>query len=912
MNFPIPVAVVLALSIIIQAAAAIMAFRLIGITGRRSAWSLITLALTLMAVRRVVPLYHLITGDSSLPPDLLNEVIGLVLSVAMAAGIARIAPIFTERKRVEEAFRQMSRRNEMILESAGEGILGVDIEGRIDFINAAALTILGFEKDELLGLNSHTAFHHSKPDGSPYRQEDCPIHNAAISEVGVRGKEETLWRKDGSPLPVLYSSMPINEGGKVISAVVTFQDISELKQKEMALEESEERLYATMETARDAIVMVDGERGTIMAWNPAAETIFGYTRAEVLGQSLHELLAPSRFRETAQRGLSHFSSSGEGGAVGKALELVALRKDGTEFPIELSLSAMRIRGKWHATGIVRDITERKRMEQERLTQLRFVENMDRINRAIQRANDLEQLMSDVLDAVLAMFDCDRAWLLYPCDPDAASWSVPMERTKPEYPGASVRGLEIPMDPEVQRIFRTQRGTDSPVSWGPGCDCSYPEWLTEQFGVQSQLSVSTYPKTGKPWQFGMHQCSHARIWQPEEKRLFQEINRRLSDGLSSLLSRRDLQESETKYRRIVDTAREGIWVVGVDNLTTFVNARMAEMLGCSAEEMSGRPVTDFMFEEDAPDHLQRMESRRQGTSESYERRFRRKDGRTVWTVSSATPIFDGEHCFTGSFAMFTDITERRQAEDEIRELNQDLERRVVERTAQLELANKELEAFAYSVSHDLRAPLRHIDGFLGLLEARTEAVLDEKSRHYISTISDSARRMSMLIDDLLSFSRMGRSEMAKTQVDLGALVQEVIHEFEPEARGRAVAWRVAELPVVVGDRAMLRIALVNLISNALKFTRKRARAEIEIGWQPGSDAETVVFVRDNGVGFDMQYADKLFGVFRRLHREEEFEGTGIGLANVRQVIHRHGGRTWAEAKLDGGATFYFALPQSPAE
>lgn len=255
----------------------------------------------------------------------------------------------------------------------------------------------------------------------------------------------------------------------------------------------------------------------------------------------------------------------------------------------------------------------------------------------------------------------------------------------------------------------------------------------------------------------------------------------------------------------------------------------------------------------------------------------------------------------------DVTERKRAEHEVRLLTETLERRVLQRTAELQEANRELESFSYSVSHDLRAPLRHIDGFAQLLSRHAEAALDEKSLHYLKTITDTVKHAGTLVDDLLAFSRMGRSEMRRSLVDVNRLVREVQVSLEPETAGRMIEWNLANLPVVRADPALLRVVFQNLLANAVKFTRDRQPACIEVG-STCQDSEIVFRVRDNGVGFDMKYQDKLFGVFQRLHRSEQFEGTGIGLANVRRVVNRHGGRVWADSQLDRGATFYFSLPR----
>ena len=371
----------------------------------------------------------------------------------------------------------------------------------------------------------------------------------------------------------------------------------------------------------------------------------------------------------------------------------------------------------------------------------------------------------------------------------------------------------------------------------------------------------------------------------------------------------LQQSEERFRRAVLDAPFPILLHAEDGTIIQAGNSWCEITGYTPEEL--RTVGDWTeraygerkaLVQAEIDALYTLDHRK------YEgdHVIRTKSGTLrIWEFSSAPlgRLPDGRRLV---ISMAMDVTERRQAEEEIRQLNQTLEQRVRDRTAQLETANKELESFSYSVSHDLRAPLRAIDGFARMLEEDCGARLDDEGRRMLGVICSEAKRMGQLIDDLLAFSRMNRQQVDVATIDMTALAQAVFEEHAAQAPGRQLQFRLQPLPPAQGDCAMLRQVLANLCSNAIKYTRPRAVAEIEMGGRT-EGGENLYYVKDNGVGFDMKYARKLFGVFQRLHTEDEFEGTGVGLALVQRVIHRHGGRLWAEAKLDEGATFYFTIP-----
>jgi len=385
--------------------------------------------------------------------------------------------------------------------------------------------------------------------------------------------------------------------------------------------------------------------------------------------------------------------------------------------------------------------------------------------------------------------------------------------------------------------------------------------------------------------------------------FASVRRRVEREL--LKSRDELKREvaeRTQQASLLNLTHDTIFVRDMSDVISYWNRGAQELYGWTAEEAIGKLAPQLLRTAfSAPIDDIHEELLRTGRWEGEVERTK-SDGTRVLVATRWALRRDEQERPQAILETSNDITERKRREEEIRTLNEELGKR----TTELEAINKELEAFAYSISHDLRAPLRHISGFTELLQKSAASVLNEKSQRYVGMILESARRMGNLIDDLLAFSRIGRAETRMRLVSLEQLVQEALSEVRQETEGRNMEWKVGALPAWYGDGSMLRLALVNLISNAAKFTRTRPKAEIEIGCTDQKPDQVVIYVRDNGVGFNMKYVNKLFGVFQRLHPPEAFEGTGIGLATVQRIVHRHGGRVWAEGQEDEGATFYFSL------
>jgi len=374
----------------------------------------------------------------------------------------------------------------------------------------------------------------------------------------------------------------------------------------------------------------------------------------------------------------------------------------------------------------------------------------------------------------------------------------------------------------------------------------------------------------------------------------------------------LRQSEERLQAILNNSITLIYIKDIKGQYLLVSRQFSALFPIDIEDILGKTDYDFLPHEIA-DILRANDKKvlTSGKALKAEEVVLQNDGLHTY-ISSKVPLYNADGVVYAVCGISTDITDRKQIEAQIRQFNETLEFQVAERTAQLEATNRELDSFSYSVSHDLRAPLRHIRGFANALKLQMEkheVSAESQVAHYFKMIENSSQKMAHLIDGLLTLSRLGRGQLEKKPVNLATLVESAIAliQYQTSEVNRSIIFEVGDLPIVMGDAALLQQVLTNLIDNAVKFSRDRCPARIAIG----TLQDRTIFVRDNGVGFDMEYADQLFGAFQRLHSEKEFEGTGIGLATVQRIIHRHGGKIWAESKLNVGTTFYFKL-DSPAK
>ena len=409
---------------------------------------------------------------------------------------------------------------------------------------------------------------------------------------------------------------------------------------------------------------------------------------------------------------------------------------------------------------------------------------------------------------------------------------------------------------------------------------------------------------------------ARVSGPKDIR---DMAKAFNSMIAALQEREQaLRESQTSYREVVDSVKEVIFQTDADGAFVLLNPAWRDITGVDAERALGKPMLDYVLADDRTTAREWQAQLRAGAVPDcrFEVRFARADGSTGWLEVAQHVRYDEAGRFAGTSGILDDVTERRLAARRLESMNQELEHRVRVRTAQLEASNQELEAFSYSVSHDLRAPLRAIEGFSRMIEEDYAEKLDETGHGYFARVRAASLRMSQLIDDLLELARLSRAQLNRRPTDLSAMAREIVRELTEADPGRHVEFSVADGLTAQVDPVLIRVVLDNLLNNAWKYSGQCETARIGFGAETRVNAdnaldETVYYVEDNGAGFDMAFVDKLFRPFSRLHSSSEFAGTGVGLATVQRVIHRHGGRVWAEAKVGEGARFYFTLPETGA-
>lgn len=708
--------------------------------------------------------------------------------------------------------------------------------------------------------------------------------------------------------------------GSLVQLLLTRHPLRALKQALASLQHEKERAQVTLQAISDAVITSD-RRGQVLSFNLAAEKMFGYAAAEVIGRDL-KILMPEPYRGEPDGKLGRDLLDGPANWIGTEHELTARRSDGGTFTLALRVSRFDLDGQPQFIASLRDITRRKRADLTLASTHRALQMLSRSSMAINRIDDEAGLLAEVCRVAVEVGGYRMAWVGYAQDDEAKS-ILPMAHAGEEsgyldsiklYWGDDQPGGCGPAGQAIRSGQPQQSGDISKAD-------SHFYWheAAMQRGYRSALVL---PLRSEQRSFGVLCLYAGEIQQfaPEEVKLLQELADNLAFGIGSLRARLERRRHQQAAREatakvqeqaaLLDKAQDAIMVRNLDRTLRFWNKGAEHLYGWTSEEVLGKTMDELMYR--SPQVLATAMNQALASDGDWTGELAQvaRDGSTIHVQARWTVVRDGQGQANGVLGINTDIRERKKAREEILRLNADLEERVRLRTAQLEFANQQLEAFSYSVAHDLRSPLSTIAGFSGLLEkamAKTSGgPPDERSQHYLARIRAGASRMGELIEALLALAQVSRSSLRWEPVDLSALAVGLLTGYQEGEPARTVQLRVESGLLAQGDPQLLNQVLDNLLGNAWKFSAGQPVTEITFGHDLGEAGETVYFVRDNGAGFDMAYAEKLFGAFERLHSPTEFAGNGIGLTTVLRIIARHGGRVWGESAAGCGATFYFTL------